>query len=317
MSESGASDVKPSSAPSAGALLRAARQAQGLHIAALAASIKVSQRKLEALEADRYDELAGGTFTRALAQSVCRALRIDAQPVLALLPPPDAVALDNVTGKLNAPYRERGSRDDQGLAATAQRGLLWAGVGLLVAAVITYFVPGSWLRGGAASWPVAASAPSLAVPAASAPAAVPAPVVAQASTPAAGATPSAVSAASAAVSAPVATEPTAAASAAAPPPPVATSTVPAPATMPAPSVAETDAPLRLSASAPAWIEVRDGGGRVVFSRTLLAGEAAGVAGALPLRLVVGNASSVQVSYRGKPVDLAASTRVNVARLALE
>ena len=44
-------------ARSAGALLREAREAQGLHIAALAASIKVAAAKLEALEADRFDEL--------------------------------------------------------------------------------------------------------------------------------------------------------------------------------------------------------------------------------------------------------------------
>ena len=48
---------------SAGAMLRAAREKRGLHIAALAASIKVSPRKLEALEADRYAELPDLTFT--------------------------------------------------------------------------------------------------------------------------------------------------------------------------------------------------------------------------------------------------------------
>ena len=79
----GASTASPTTA---GGLLRAARQAQGLHIAALAASIKVPQRKLESLEADRYGELPDMTFTRALAKTVCRSLKIDATPVLALLP---------------------------------------------------------------------------------------------------------------------------------------------------------------------------------------------------------------------------------------
>ena len=65
---------------SAGALLRAAREEQGLHIAALAAAIKVTPRKLDALENDRCDELPDATFTRALAQTVCRALKIDAGP---------------------------------------------------------------------------------------------------------------------------------------------------------------------------------------------------------------------------------------------
>ena len=70
--------------PGAGALLKAARERQGLHIAALAAAIKVSPRKLDALENDRWDELPDATFTRALAQTVCRTLKIDARPVLEL-----------------------------------------------------------------------------------------------------------------------------------------------------------------------------------------------------------------------------------------
>ncbi len=60
--------------PTAGRLLREAREKQGLHIAALAAAIKVAPRKLELLEADRFDELPDATFTSALAQTVCRAL---------------------------------------------------------------------------------------------------------------------------------------------------------------------------------------------------------------------------------------------------
>ena len=79
---------------SAGRLLREAREAQGLHIAALAAAIKVAPRKLELLEADRFDELPDATFTRALAQTVCRALKIDPAPVLALLPPPPGHRLE-------------------------------------------------------------------------------------------------------------------------------------------------------------------------------------------------------------------------------
>ena len=78
--------VSPPGGGSAGALLRAARERQGLHIAALAAAIKIPQRKLEALEADRFDELPDATFTRALALTVCRALKIDPAPVLAQLP---------------------------------------------------------------------------------------------------------------------------------------------------------------------------------------------------------------------------------------
>lgn len=70
----------------AGALLRAAREAQGLHIAALAVSLKVPVRKLEALEADRFDLLPDVVFVRALTLSVCRSLKLDPKPVMSALP---------------------------------------------------------------------------------------------------------------------------------------------------------------------------------------------------------------------------------------
>ena len=86
----------------------AARETQGLHIAVLAAQIKVAPRKLEALEADRYDALPDVTFTRALAQTVCRQLRIDAEPVLARLPQGGAHRLEHVARGLNTPFRDLG-----------------------------------------------------------------------------------------------------------------------------------------------------------------------------------------------------------------
>ena len=101
------SEVADTAAPSAGRLLREARERQGLHIAVLAASIKVTPRKLELLEADRFDALPDATFTRALAQTVCRALKIDPAAVLVLLPPPAGHRLEQVGEGLNAPFRER------------------------------------------------------------------------------------------------------------------------------------------------------------------------------------------------------------------
>src|SRR5687768_11256537 len=108
-------------ATTAGALLRAAREKQGLHIAALAAAIKVSPRKLDALENDRWSELPDATFTRALAQTVCRTLKIDAKPVLDLLPAVGGAALEHASVGLNTPFRERPGRDEPGLAFAAIR----------------------------------------------------------------------------------------------------------------------------------------------------------------------------------------------------
>lgn len=84
----------------AGALLRQYREAFGLKADALALALHVSPAKLEALEADRLDELPDAMFARALALAVCRQLKADAAPVLALMPGQDISRL--------APKDERG-----------------------------------------------------------------------------------------------------------------------------------------------------------------------------------------------------------------
>jgi cytoskeleton protein RodZ len=121
---------------SPGALLRQARQAQGLHIGALAAAIKVSVRKLELLEADRLDELPDATFTRALAQTVCRTLKVDAGPILALLPKAASHRLEQVGEGLNAPFTDRPGRVLPGDWSMLARPALWAPLVLLVAAAL-------------------------------------------------------------------------------------------------------------------------------------------------------------------------------------
>jgi len=66
-----------------------------------------------------------------------------------------------------------------------------------------------------------------------------------------------------------------------------------------------------------WIEVQDGRGPVLLSRTVQPGESVGLDGALPLRLTIGNAAATQLVFRGRPVELTAATRDNVARLELK
>jgi cytoskeleton protein RodZ len=287
---------------SAGALLRAARERQGLHIAALAAAIKVSPRKLEALEADRLAELPDATFTRALAQTVCRTLKIDARPVLELLPPAPSVALQPNNGGLNAPFRERPGREEPGLSAAALRPLSWAALLLVVAAVAMYFAPaGLWRPAPAPAVPPTAAVvpPPVLVPA---PLAVeqPASAVAQAA--------SEPAAAASAVQEPAAVP----SATAAQPPFVAAAPVAAPASVPAP-----DGLVQLRPRAASWVEARDGRGQVLLYRTVQPGESVGLNGSLPIRLTIGNASAMQLAFRGQPVELVARTRDNVARLELQ
>ena len=129
-------EAVPSSAEarSAGAMLRGARERQGLHIAALAAAIKVPQAKLEALEAGRYDELTDATFVRALAHSVCRVLKIDAKPVLELLPAVPGALLERVNHGLKAPFQDRPGRQQPSDVHLWHQPVFWVVALLLLAA---------------------------------------------------------------------------------------------------------------------------------------------------------------------------------------
>lgn len=294
--------TEPQQGPStAGALLRAAREKQGLHIAALAAAIKVSPRKLDALENDRHAELPDATFVRALAQTVCRTLKVDAKPVLDLLPPATAVALEPGSGGLNAPFRDRPGREVPGLALVAARPLvLTAGV-LLLAAVAMYVLPGGWWSG---LWPARPAALPATVSAPAAPAAQPASAAAD------GAPAAVLSSVATAASAP---EPVVAQ-------PMVETVFSAPQAAQSASDAAAAAPtglVQLRSSEATWVEVRDARGQLLLSRTVLPGESVGLDGNLPIRLVIGNAAATQLGFRGQPVDLAPRTRDNIARVELQ
>jgi cytoskeleton protein RodZ len=272
----------PAPPPGAGALLRAAREKQGLHIAALAAALKVPQRKLEALEHDRWDELPDNAFARALAQSVCRALKVDPAPVLALMPQGGAASLEQVSGGLNTPFRDRAGRGIEPLPALlAQRPLAWAGGALLLAALLLWWAPARWWHTETPPAEPAASAPEAFPAAEPEPPASAAPAVdagAEAASRPAGVAAAVVGAASAPV--------------------------------PAPGL------LLVRTTAPSWIEVVDADGRVLLSRTVQSGESLDLDGALPLRVRIGNAGATELRLRGEPVDLAAATRGNIAQLEL-
>jgi cytoskeleton protein RodZ len=67
-----------------------------------------------------------------------------------------------------------------------------------------------------------------------------------------------------------------------------------------------------------WLEVRRAkDDSIVVARLAGAGETESVPVTVPVTVVVGNAAGVDVTLRGKPVELNASTRTNVARLNLK
>jgi cytoskeleton protein RodZ len=86
---------------------------------------------------------------------------------------------------------------------------------------------------------------------------------------------------------------------------------------PAPA-APADAALRFTFNDRSWVEVRQADGTVLLSQNNAAGTTQLVEGEPPYTLIVGNASKVELNYRGQRVDLAAQTsRDDVARLRLE
>ena len=309
----------------AGGLLRAAREEHGLHIAALAAAMKVAPRKLDALENDRWSELPDATFARALALTVCRTLKIDARPVLDLLPPAEIMALRSIGEHLNAPFHGTGGRTDSSVAGLAIRPMVWAAAVLMAAALAVYFVPEGWFK---SSPPFMAAAPDH----------VAAPTAQTSAAPAAELPGSAAATADAA----------AALLSAGPGAPAATQTVPLTAPPTAPPTAQTAPPnapptapmslgetvfsappagslqgapasgsLQLRTSEPSWVDVRDGRGQVLLSRIVQPGETVGLDGTAPFRLTIGNVAATQLSFRGQPVSLAPNTRDNVARVELQ
>jgi cytoskeleton protein RodZ len=311
--------VAESGARTAGALLREARERQGLHIAVLAAAIKVSPRKLDALEGDRYQELPDATFTRALTQTVCRVLKIDPQPVLALLPPAPANALDSAYDGLNTPFRGRDSRKsgDRLPGWVPRAPLLWAAVGLLLLAALVMYWPAGEppapvsattstplppILPGSADAPRLAGADAAAVPgAASAPASGPAAAVAAVAT----AVPPLASLA---------------ASAAAALPGIGTAVTPDAAARPPalpPTVMPSSQGATISVTEPVWVEVTDARGEVVFQRTIQPGEVVNFEQRPPLKLRIGNAAGARLTFKGEPVDLTPVTRSNVARVELK
>jgi cytoskeleton protein RodZ len=314
MPQQSAPDGGPAVADTAGSLIRQAREAAGLHIAALAVALKVPVKKLEALEADRLDLLPDAVFVRALASSVCRTLKIDAAQVLALLPQTGKPRLDYQHASINTPFRAPSDGPGPSLLAQVSRPAILAGLLLLLGALVLIFLPGVQPQNTAAQ-----------------PAAGPLPAVALASTPTQPTEPPAASPAqdkppveSAAVAAPAAE-----AAPAAPAMASGTTAMPAlPAAVPlavvsaspaasAPGATSAAGIIVFTARGESWVEVTDAKGVVVLRRTLAAGEAAGASGALPLAAVVGRVDATQVQVRGRPFDLGPVSKDNVARFEVK
>jgi cytoskeleton protein RodZ len=297
MNEPGVQDQTPSvpeastpKAPvvTAGALLREARMAQGLHIAALAVSLKVPVKKIEALEADRLSELPDLVFVRGLASSICRVLRIAPGPVLERLPASAQPSLGPDATGLNASYRVSGDRSVWPGLERLSRPYAVAILALVLGAVAMAVLPLKAHREATVS-------PSVDVAATPPPSSLPsAPTVQSAS---------AQQREALAEPAPVVV------------PSDSPSDVSVKAVV-AGSGSRTGV-LVLQARGASWVEVIDATGMVQLRKIMSEGEVRGVTAPLPLSVVLGHAEVVAVSVRGAPFEIQGMTKDKVARFEVK
>ena len=297
----------------AGARLRAAREATGLSVDAVAQQLKLAPRQVKALEDDDWQRLPGRTFVRGFTRNYARFVHIDPDAVLALLPAPDAApALERPA--LAASRRPMGEIPVERVTKpSAARWLVPLLVILIIAAVAysqlersSFHLPAllsSLAQHETESAPASAVSGTAATPG-SGLSALPNPGApgTSADAGASGNTTRAVPGSA------VTVLPTPSAADA----PAAAATTPASA-----AAAPADTPLVLTFKGTSWAEVKDARGRVVLQMTGGAGMTQTISGTPPLELSLGNARDVDVTFRGQALDLTPYTRGNIAHVSLQ
>lgn len=258
--------------------LKQAREARGLAIDDVAQQLKFAPRQIESLELERFDRLPGPTIARGMVRNYARLLKLDPAPLVERMLPRAEKASD--PGRIGTRFHQPVPFADGAKRST----LIYTGfsVGLLV------------LVGAVAyEWQHEKATPAFVAPAQSQRPQPPDPTQ------------------------------TAAAAQAAPatviePPPAAEDK---PEAKPA-AVIEKPVPagahrIVLRFEQEAWIEVKDGAGRLLNSSLNPAGSERILRGRPPFEISIGNASFVTLVHNDKPVDLKPHTRGEVARLKLK
>lgn len=286
--------------PSAGYVLRTAREKQGLSIEEVVAKIKLAPRQIIALEADDFKALPELAFIRGFVRSYAKLLQLEVQPLLDALPGAVKVNAEPAQVEITFPAEKKLRQQNVNLLVAA----------FLVALLIAVFVV--WqartvrpakitsdvtvaatpseqaaVRGAFEMIAITASE----VPAATELATIPASIV-SASMPVTQPVP---------VAAPVVTGPVAA---------------PLAATISA-STAKTA--LRLVFDKESWAEIKDQSGKTLSRQVNQPGSELRLEGTAPFTLVIGHAASVHLFYREKPVDLSSYVNAgsDVARMTLK
>ncbi len=263
-----------------GRALAAAREARGLKQSDVAAQLRLHPRQVKAIEEEDLTALPEGPFVRGYVRNFARLVDLPAEPLLSLL---------NAKLQPTEPLRVEAGSPKAVSPIQRMPGEPMSGpwvLGGAVAALVVFALFGWWTMRTEPQEEAAATAAMSAAGDTASVAPAPASAVPQEQAPAGAAAPP-----------PVASEPAAGDQQAA---------------------AASGTALRLSFRDRSWVEVRQADGAVLLSQNNAAGTEQTIDGVPPYTLVIGNASKVDLEFRGKPVDLAAaSSRDDVARLRLE
>lgn len=326
-----------------GSALREAREKAGLSLADIADALKVTQRTVVALEAERYEELPPRPYIRGYVQRYARVVGLDAAAV--------TVASDSVEAEPVLPAvvpRSRWTSFND--FARDSWGLVYGSIVLVFVILIGGALWWAW-RGGNAeqavpevaprtaasdSVPVTAASPptprvdtEVVSPLPAAPDQAPDSIAAVPTTPdqapdgiaAVPAVPDAIAAVPAAPDQALDSTTTPAE----PPEPLAADPAPPEATPVEPGVAEADgdetATERLARpdlvtfvfEGECWVEVRGRGGELVHGDLGRDGETVTVSGRAPFSVLLGNPNVVDVTFNGEPVSVDPGRPGQVAR----
>ena len=280
---------------SPGALLRVAREAAGVHAAALAGALKIPVSKLEALESDNFSALPDAVFARALASSICRILDLDPVPVLQLMPKSQDPSFSVASSDINTAFKDTSRKMGRStLFEHATRPISVVVVLLLLGVLVLLFLPF-----GSKS-PVMAGVEMKEVLGGTEPVSVVVP-----STPSFATNDDAVGL-------DLTTEGVSSSPA--------DRSIPSDSAFAAADLSGQGAPAKLlefRAVGESWVQVRDATKAVIFERTLVKGETASTTGVLPLTVVVGRANATEVFIHGKIFALASVAKENVARFEVK
>lgn len=260
-----------------GHLLVEARERMGLSVDEVASRLRLMPRQVQALESGNVDALPGPAFVRGFLRNYAKLLQIDAEPLLEAC---------RVHGPELSPSQISLHSENILIAGRERKG--WTIY--LAATVIVILVLVAWFA-------YMDFTSEKAAPQQSGPAAIPHELPDTA----------------------VAPQPLDVL-----PAPSAESVLPAPAGPAAPqgavaepAAAANTAKLVLTPTQTSWVSVTDRDGKELFNRNVLTGSSETISGTPPLKLVIGNAAGMQLTFNGSTVDLAPHIRGNVARLTLE